>query len=159
MARERSGEVSAGEVRASGEGISESGYACIGPLNRTGRTSKVQHPTSNIQPLPLGQSLDVGRSMLVVGCCQDGWNGKRSAEGPSSTPLAEVGENAAGRWARRCAGRIGYNSPPGPTSTPFWLVSIPGQLSPLGGRFGSTPSEPIVKPITSLARHPVNNFL
>jgi para-aminobenzoate synthetase component 1 len=38
------------------------------PLTREGKTSNIQHPTSNCQRMPPEQSLDVGGSMLDVGC-------------------------------------------------------------------------------------------
>jgi hypothetical protein len=46
----------------------ERDFSRTDPLNRRGRTSNNQHPTSNIQWLPVVASMDVGCWMLVVGC-------------------------------------------------------------------------------------------
>jgi len=57
------------------EEFPETACSHIDPLDRRERTPNIQHPTSNIQGPPVGQSLDVGRSMLVVRCSQGSWGG------------------------------------------------------------------------------------
>ncbi len=57
-----------------------------------GGTSNIQHPTSNAQPLQSGQSLDVGCSMLAVGCSPVSGDGE-------SLPSAEAhGEASASTY-------------------------------------------------------------
>ena len=46
------------------------------PLNRRGKTSNIQHPTSNTQWRQLVPALDVGRSVLEVGCSLGSWRGR-----------------------------------------------------------------------------------
>jgi hypothetical protein len=79
-----------GQGVAMGREFPERQVSRFEPLNRREGTSNIQHPTSNIQLPGFGQSLDVGRLMLDVGCSRGSWRGwavllaaaDTSSEGP-----------------------------------------------------------------------------
>jgi hypothetical protein len=60
----------------SGREFPKRNFSRFEPVNRERRTSNIQHPTSNIQGSASVQSLDVGRSMLDVGCFPGSWGGR-----------------------------------------------------------------------------------
>ena len=75
------------------------------PLSRRRGTSNMPHPTSNTQWQPFAQSMNVGSSMLDVGCSQTSWGGGTPLRYRSSTvvpPYHHRSSTLAGRWVRRC---------------------------------------------------------
>jgi hypothetical protein len=79
-----------------------SGFAA---LNSRQGTSNNEHPTSNIQGPPFGQSLDVGCSMLDVGCYLGG-SGVRGIRQVHPVSAGQdvwgCGQGPAGRYHSDC---------------------------------------------------------
>ena len=81
-----------------GREFAEQNLSRFEPLNHREETSNIQHPTSNVQGPSFGPLLDVGRSMLDVGCSPGSWKG-RPASRLAHTPGAPGSRTCCRRFS------------------------------------------------------------
>jgi hypothetical protein len=85
----------------------------VEPLKQKGGTSNIQHPTSNVQGLRIGPPLDVGSSMLDVGCSPGSWRGSVALH-PSQTSNASESPTDCRQFSLSPRERAGVRGKPVP---------------------------------------------